>query len=122
MTHGDTDCGITLYLLPGVDTRLLPVSASGSRHRAWWQDDPKTQNHAQHCLPLSMANSLGYYILSPATFSVEWNGDSEQDAAIEIERTSPHGNVDAHSAHGSFTVQFGFIPTTNQPGDFLFVK
>lgn len=111
---------IQLYLLPSFDKRLLPIGAA--RHKEWWQNNYKTKNHAHHCLPLAMANSLGYYILSPARFNVTWDGDVQQDAHIEILEGDLLGQVDSHATHGGFTVQPGFIPMTSRAGDFIFIK
>ena len=57
-----------LFLLSDFDKSLLPIPAV--RKRDWWDESDKTRKHARHCLPLVMANSLGLYILSPATFQV----------------------------------------------------
>lgn len=111
---------ISLHLLPNFDKRLLPVPAW--KYRDWWQDNDKTRNHAQHCHPLAMANSLGYYVLSPATFVVEWNGDVRRNARIEIVEASSHCDIGTHAAYGSFTIQPGFVPMTSEAGDFIFVK
>jgi Family of unknown function (DUF6065) len=111
---------LTLHLLPNFDRKFLPVPANSLK--SWWGDNEKTRNHAQHCQPLAMANSLGYYILSPGTFTVEWNGDVQSDAAIQILDASSHCEVDSHAAYGSFTIQLGFIPVTEAPGDFVFIK
>jgi hypothetical protein len=69
-----------------------------------------------------MAAGVGWYILSPATFTVDWCGDDDHDAKIEIVEASSHAVIDNHSAHGSFTIQTGFIPRTKKPGDFVYVK
>jgi len=111
---------IKIYLMPGMDPRYAPVPAPV--HKAWWQDNNKTRNHAHHCLPLAMANSLGYLILSPVTFKWSWSGDIQQDAVIETVEALPSCAVDAHAAYGSFTIQPGFIPQTEQPGDFIMIK
>jgi hypothetical protein len=111
---------IKLHLLPNFDRQFLPVPAEP--RRIWWQDNEKTRNHAEHCQPLAMVNALGYNILSPATFDVEWNGDVHSDTVIEIKKQCSHCLIDSLSAFGSFTVQLGFIPTTKVPGDFIFIK
>lgn len=110
---------IKLYLCEPYDHSLLPVRAN--KFRAWWEDDEKTQNHARFCHPLVMANQIGFYILSPATFTVEWNGKSEEDAKVTVIEASDHAVIDNHSARGSFTVQTNFIPVTNS-GDFIYIK
>lgn len=111
---------IKICLHSSFDKNLIPVEAS--RHREWWEDNQATRNHARHCLPLSMANSLGFYILSPGTFRVRWEGDNNKRAIITAIKKSSHYEVDNHAAFGSFTVQAKFIPITEDPGDFVYVK
>jgi hypothetical protein len=109
-----------LHLAPEFDRTLAPVPAT--KLRDWWEDNPRTTNHAKHCLPLQMANSLGWYILSPGTFIVTWDGDVHSPAQIQHIEKSTHYEVDAHAAYGSFTVQPKFIPVTEKEGDFVFIK
>lgn len=111
---------LTFHLSPNFDKSLVPIPAN--KFRDWWDDNNKTKDHAKHCLPLQMANSLGYYILSPGTFIVKWNGDVHSNAVITHIDKSSHYEVDAHAAFGSFTVQAKFIPVTHEPGDFVIVK
>lgn len=111
---------IKIHLENGFDRSLAPIRAS--RYRDWWEDNNATQNHARHCLPLAMANSLGYYILSPGTFIVEWDGDYSRRAKIEHIEKSSHYEVDNHAAFGSFVIQPKFIPITEDEGDFVFIK
>jgi hypothetical protein len=111
---------IKVFLHNDFDKDLVPVPAV--RHREWWEDNYATHNHARHCLPLSMANSLGFYILSPGTFKVTWNGDTNSRAEIEHIKRSSHYEVDNHAAFGSFTVQAKFVPVTDDPGDFVYIK
>lgn len=116
----DENPKVILYYDPNFDTRLLPRPAA--KGREWWEDDSKTREHAQLCLPLLMANSLGYVIPSPGTFEVSWNGNIKNDASIAIREIATHSQIDAHSASGSFTVQPGFIPRTQRPGEFIYIK
>ncbi len=111
---------IRLHLDPTFDKTLLPVPAT--RHKDWWEHRKDTQDHARHCLPLTMANSLGYYILSPGTFMVSWDGDREKKATVQPIERSSHYEVDNHAAFASFTVQAKFIPVTDDPGEFVYVK
>jgi hypothetical protein len=110
---------ITVHL-NGLAPDLVPVPAA--KRRTWWEEDAKTAAHARHCLPLLMANSLGFYVLSPGGFRVIWSGDPGEDAIVERLDSSEHFVVDNHSARGSFTVQPGFIATTSRVGDFIFFK
>lgn len=111
---------ININMLPGFRKSLLPVQ--GEKTKPWWQDNDKTKNHIQKCLPLGMANSLGYQILSPATFTVEWDGDVHANAIVTVLEQCENCAVDDHAAYGSFTVQPGFIPTTDNVGDFIMIK
>lgn len=111
---------LRLHLVPGYDKSLAPVPAV--KLRDWWDDNRKTQNHAKHCLPLQMANHLGYYILSPGTFLVKWDGNIHAPAQITHIEKSSHYEVDNHAAFGSFVVQAKFIPVTEDPGDFVIIK
>lgn len=115
----DAEAVITVHL-NGLPAELAPVRAE--KRRDWWQQDIGTRNHAHHCLPLTMANSLGYYILSPGSFRVLWDGDWDHDVAVtKLDPLEPFV-VDNHSAAATFTVQPGFIPMTGSVGDFVFVK
>lgn len=111
---------IRFHLAPGYDKSLAPSPAK--KLRDWWEDNNRTKDHAKHCLPLSMANSLGYYIRSPGTFLVKWDGDVRSPAQVTAIEKSSHYEVDAHAAFGSFTVQAKFIPITDDPGDFVYIK
>lgn len=115
---------ITLHLLDDYDKTLAPVKAS--KNRDWWDDfsiDDKTNNHAKFCLPMTMASGIGYYILSPATFTVSWDGDIKNDAIVEVyDDAASHAFIDNHSTRGGFTVQSMFIPRTENPGDFIYIK
>lgn len=114
------DSTITLYLKDGYDKRLLPIKAVHLRN--WWEEDAKTRMHARFCLPITMASGLGFYILSPATFTVEWDGDETHDAEIEIIDASSHAVIDNNSSPGSFTVHSSFVPRTKSAGDFVYIK
>jgi tetratricopeptide (TPR) repeat protein len=111
---------ITIFLKPGYDAALAPVRAD--KTRAWTEEDAKTQNHAKFCLPLQTASGVGHFLLSPATFTVEWDGNVEHDATIEIIDAASHTEITTHSAAGSFTVQSKIVVRTKQPGDYVYVK
>jgi hypothetical protein len=111
---------IHFHFANNYDNSLAPIPAI--KFREWWEDNNATKNHARHCLPLTMVNSLGYYILSPGTFRVTWNGDIHHRAIIDPIEKSSHFEVDDHAAFGSFTVQAKFIPVTENEGEFIYVK
>ncbi|MGW0229219.1 DUF6065 family protein [Actinopolymorpha singaporensis] len=107
---------ITLYITTLSDD-LLPEPASPKR--SWWGEDLATAGHAHHCLPLTMANSLGYVVRSPGAFRVTWDGDVDTHVTVDDVDDCV---VDNHSAGGSFTIQPGFVPRTTDEGDFLMVR
>ncbi len=111
---------LNIHLHQNFDKRYAPIPAT--RYRDWWEDNHKTNSHARHCLPLVMANSVGYYILSPGTFMVKWDGNFQSKAEIiDIEKSS-HYEVDNHATFGGFVVQPKFIPVTSNPGEFVYIK
>jgi len=113
------DSELTIHLMPNYDLSLAPIK--GSKLREWWEKDNKTRNHAKFCLPITMASAVGYYLLSPATFEVTWDGDEESAAKVEIQDAASHAVISTHSANGSFTVQTQFVAKTKKPGDFIMV-
>ena len=98
---------------------LFPVPAT--RLRKWWEEDRKTKNHARFCLPMLMANSNGFYILSPADITIKWDGSVNSDVQVSIENACSHTAVTTHSSFGSFTIQTQFIPRTPE-GVFTLIK
>lgn len=60
----DLEC----FLFPGWEPRIRPASP----HRGWMDESP--ESFAYRCLPLAIANSHGWEVLSPCGFAVEWNG------------------------------------------------
>lgn len=59
---------LTCYLFPGWEPRIRPASTK----RDWMDQAPEA--FAYRCLPLNIANSHGWEILSPCGFEVVWNG------------------------------------------------
>jgi len=96
----------------------LPVKSSP--YRGWYEKSLKTHDHAKYCMPIAMANSLGYILRSPITFSVSWSGDEKDEVIVniinknkEVHAVSTH-SVSTHSAPGSFTLQYRFVMGTSQ--------
>ena len=110
---------IQLFLTKNYDKGLMPKKPK--IYLDWWESDSKTKHHARFCMPLLMANGVGYDILSPTTFEIEWDGSELHDARVKIIDNSSHGIVDNHSSRGSFTVQTGFVPKTEE-GYFIYIK
>lgn len=67
------------------------------------------------------ANSYGFYILSPADITINWDGSLESDATVQVDNAASHTAVTTHSSHGSFTVQTQIVPRTPE-GIFTYIK
>jgi hypothetical protein len=59
---------LTCYRLSPNPPRLRAAAAT----RQWMDAFPS--RHAYRCLPLSIGNAFGWELLSPASFSIHWNG------------------------------------------------
>ncbi|MCX5570728.1 DUF6065 family protein [Kaistia nematophila] len=59
---------LTCYLYPGWKPRIRAASS----RRGWMDATPEA--FAYRCLPLAIANSHGWEILSPCSFEAVWNG------------------------------------------------
>lgn len=59
---------LVCYLFPGWEPRIQAASPK----RGWMDAAP--ESFPYRCLPLNIANSHGWEILSPCGFEVEWNG------------------------------------------------
>ncbi len=59
---------LTCYVYDGWEPRIRPASPK----RDWMEETP--DRFAYRCLPLAIANSHGWEVLSPCGFSARWNG------------------------------------------------
>ena len=87
-----------------------PDLVPGRPQRAWM--DAFTDRHAYRCLPLNMANSTGWEILCPTSFTATWNGGVQQDdITIRSDHTFPFFDefVKSHFSHGILTFHTGYL-------------
>ncbi len=82
-------------------------------------------DNAYRCLPLTMANQLGWFVLNPAGFVVEWTGDGVR-SPVEItfdEPLSPRQRhyVEDHFGNGIVTWHIPYLFRT-PPGYNLLVR
>lgn len=96
----------------------MPLRTAGRRRQ--WMDD--TPNHfAYRCLPLAVANHVGWELLCPATFTARWNGNEGLDA-IKIRFEGPESPlVGSHFGHGVLTFTLGYLFRTSKSHN-LWVK
>lgn len=68
------------YTYEGWEPRIRPASS----RRDWMDQTP--ESYAYRCLPLSIANTHGWEVLSPCGFSAEWNGGpAPEDVRITVD-------------------------------------
>ena len=90
--------------------------------RAWM--DSVNDNHAYRCLPLNIANSHGWEVLSPCVFEVSWTGGvSAKAITLKARDGFAHLSqfVVSHFAYGIFTFHLGYLFRTD-PGWDLFAS
>lgn len=91
-------------------TSRPPEIVPGRTQRAWM--DAFADRHAYRCLPLNMANSTGWEILCPVSFSAEWNGGPTQhDITIKPDHPFPEFGdfVKSHFSQGVMTFHPGYL-------------
>lgn len=98
-----------------------PVIVPAAAERRWMDDT--SQHYAYRCLPLTIANSMGWELLAPVGFTAEWDGGTGL-GAISIKGA---GGADAgyfaqsHFGHGVLTMQTVHVFRTD-PGYALWVR
>jgi len=96
----------------------MPIRVA-ERARGWIEALP--ERFAYRCLPLAMANQIGWEILSPAAFTARWNG-KEGLNAIDIRfHGEPSSLVGSHFGHGVLTFSLGYLFRTTKAHN-LWVK
>lgn len=89
----------------------VPLIRPASVRRDWMDDSP--QRFAYRCLPMTIANSHGWEILSPVTFEATWDGGSGQ-GSVKIERLDDStGRLPiSHFGCGILTFEIGCLIRT----------
>lgn len=109
---------LTCYRMGPLGPRIVP----GRAERAWM--DATDVRFAYRCLPLTIANAMGWEILTPARVTAEWNGGAGlADLTVEVEDEA-WGNqrlASSHFGHGIVTFQTGYLFRTD-PGVALWVR
>ena len=79
---------LTCYVHDGWQMHIRPAPST----RAWMDATP--EKYAYRCLPLSIANTHGWEIFTPAGFWATWTGD-ESAAGVQIrsDRDMPSGHA-----------------------------
>lgn len=85
----------------------------GRPERDWMS--ATNERFAYRCLPLSIANTSGYEVLSPFGFTIFWNGgDRKEDIRFEVDGNAPDFErfCVSHFAHGIVTFHVGYLIRT----------
>ena len=93
-----------------------PVPRPAPATRPWM--DGVIDKHAYRCLPLNIANSYGWDLVSPCGFTAEWTGDPDPRAmALRSDDGSvpPVHHVQTHFGYGIITFQVSYLFRT-EPG------
>jgi hypothetical protein len=90
--------------------RRPPEIVPGRAQRKWMDDFP--HRHPYRCLPITMANSTGWELLCPMSFTAEWNGGLlTEDITLTPDR--PHSDftdwAQSHFAGGVLTFHTGYL-------------
>jgi len=91
-----------------------PAIVAGGSNRAWM--DQTTDRFAYRCLPLTIANSMGWNIILPTRISAEWNGGTDPgDLVVEVDDPSWQDDalVHSHFGHGILTFHPGYLFRTD---------
>ena len=98
-----------------------PKIVPARSERAWM--DATKQRYAYRCLPLTIANSMGWELLCPLPVSAEWNGGPElEDITVKVEGAEkPDVLAQSHFGHGVLRFQTSYLFRTD-PGSALWVR
>lgn len=111
---------LTAYIVGPTDGwSIVPASPK----RDWMDETPG--KGAYRCLPLAMANQLGWVITCPFSFRAVWSGDQSADATVvtPLDNTSPiiAGMIQSHFGGGIITFRLPWLFRTS-PGFGLIVR
>jgi len=108
---------LTLVAYP-VSADPLPLRTA-ERPRQWMDDSP--ERYANRCLPLLIANQMGWDVLSPADVLARWNGGTAKESIEITVEDGPAWFAASHFGSGILTFSFGYLFRT-PPGHALYCK
>lgn len=85
---------------------------TAQRGRDWIEALP--DRFAYRCLPLAIANQVGWEVLSPVGFTARWNGKDGLDAIRIKFDNEPTDLVGSHFGHGVLTFSPGYLFRTTK--------
>ncbi|MDB5581695.1 MAG: cupin-like protein [Bradyrhizobium sp.] len=108
---------LSCFVYPGWEPRIRPAAA----RRGWMDDAP--ESFPYRCLPLGIANSHGWEILSSCGFEAVWNGgNAVEDVTVTADADAgSDGRPVALFGQGTFTLHIAGLLRTS-PGWNLYVS
>ncbi len=108
---------LSCFVYPGWEPRIRPAASK----RSWMDEAP--ESFPYRCLPLGIANSHGWEILSPCGFEAVWNGGKvAEDVVLSVdENARPDMSPVALFGQGIFTIHIEGLLRTS-PGWNLYVS
>ena len=103
---------LTCYSLDANPPTIRPAPQT----RAWM--DNVIDNHAYRCLPLTIANSYGWDVLAPFSFSAQWGGEPDPrmlNLRCDDGSVPPMNRIASHFGYGIVTFQLAYLFRT-EPG------
>lgn len=103
---------LTCYQIHDTAPRL----AAAPGDRAWM--DATDRRYAYRCIPLTIANAMGWELLSPTRVTAEWNGGRGlPDVTVTVDDPAWGGGklASSHFGHGILTFHTGYLFRT-EPG------
>ena len=92
---------------------------TADKPRDWMDELP--ERFAYRCLPLAIANQVGWEILNPSGFTARWSGKDGLDAISITFDGEPSALVGSHFGHGVLTFSLGYLFRTTKAHN-LWVK
>ena len=89
----------------------MPIRPA-ERARDWIEDLP--ERFAYRCLPLAIANQVGWEVLNPSPFTARWNGKAGLDAINIRFDDEPNPLIGSHFGHGVLTFSLGYLFRTTK--------
>ena len=100
---------LTCYSHVEKPLRLVPANSK----RAWM--DSQANRHPYRCLPLKIANTYGWHLLSPFEFSATYHGGDDRsaiDLLLPTDTDPADSFVQSHFGHGILTFRTGYVIRT----------
>ena len=89
----------------------MPIRTCDRRRQ--WMDDTRDR-FAYRCLPLAIANQMGWEILCPVSFTARWNGRDGLDAISIKFDGEPSPLIGSHFGYGVLTFTLGYLFRTSK--------